>query len=88
MTKKMAVIAVEFDDPEGNFGDVVDFATYAEIVLGRQLKDLDLTVYATPEDLVSDAKLGIGVFAENRENAGEPLKPVTTNAATSVQPLR
>ena len=86
MAKKMAVIAVEFDDPDDNFADASDFAFYVECSLNK-LNDLDVTVYSTPDDLAQDTAEGYGIFAENRENAATPIQCDAAAAYTqSVKP--
>ncbi len=86
MAKKMAVIAVEFDDPDDNFEDASDFAVYVESRLNK-LNDLDVTVYSTPDALAQDAAEGYGIFAENRENAGMSIQSAAEVAyAQSVKP--
>lgn len=74
MTKKMAVIAIEFDDPEGSYLDGTDLATDVEMILGQAgFKGLDVTVYPTPAELAADTADGVGIFAEGRPDAGEVL---------------
>jgi len=74
MTKKMALIAVEFDDPDNNFEDASDLATFVGGVLGKDLKGLDVTVYSSPQALVEDAKDGHGIYANDRTDGGVPIR--------------
>jgi hypothetical protein len=79
MVKKLAVITVEFDDPEDNFEDASDFATYVEGKLD-DLNGLEVLVYSTPSALAADTTEGLGIFAENRENAGVPIRSAAEEA--------
>lgn len=84
MTRKMAVIAVEFDDPEGNFEDASDLATYVSTLDG--LKNLNVLVYSSPAALVVDSAEGFGIFAEGREDGATPINSAAEEAYVQSQP--
>jgi hypothetical protein len=74
MTKKMALIAVEFDDPDNNFEDASDLATFVDGLLSQRLTGVDVTVYSTPEAVLADTNDGVGIFAKDRSGAAESIK--------------
>lgn len=84
MTRKMAVIAVEFDDDEENFENASDLASYVEVHLSG-LNKIDVTVYATPEALVEDSQDGFGIYAFDRENPATPIGSVAETAHVNAQ---
>ena len=67
MAKKVAVVVVEFDDPEENFETAADFATYVDIVM-HELRGKDVTVYVNPEELVLDTEEGNTPFSDGRQD--------------------
>lgn len=73
MTKKMALIAVEFDDADNNFEDASDLATYVDGLLSKDLKGVDVTVYSSPEAALEDSKDGLGIFATARTEGRTPI---------------
>lgn len=83
MSRKKAVIAIEFDDSEDHIADCGDLATVAEAVFRRAgFKGLDVTVYATPEALVKDSEEGYGIFADG--NGSEELPVVEERSRPAV----
>lgn len=80
MTKKMALIAVEFDDADNNFEDASDLATYVDGLLSKELQGVDVTVYSSPEAALADANDGLGIFAKGRTGGG-----VSINSAAEAE---
>lgn len=72
MTRKMAVIAIEFDDDEENYENASDLAEFVESHLSG-LNKINVNVYATPEALVEDSRDGFGIYAYDRENSATPI---------------
>lgn len=70
MTRKLAVIAVAFDDPEDDIQDTSDMATWVQTALG--IGGVDVTVYSSPEALVADTAEVNSVFSEGRQGTPVP----------------
>lgn len=83
MTKKKALVLVEFDDPEDDFTDTTHFAQYIAAVTG-ELKGGDVTVYANPGDLMADIDKGYSIFAPGNSDAVE--LPVEAETSTGSVP--
>lgn len=74
MAKKMAVVTIEFDDPEDSIETCSDLATDIEVMLGRTwMKNADVTVYSTPEDLALDTAEGLSIYADCRPDRANPV---------------
>jgi hypothetical protein len=86
MVKRAAILIVEFDDEDEMFNDAADFSTFCDQALRPHLSGLDVTVYATPEDLILDTAEGFTVFSPDQRSDTEFFSPTLQETQPAPKP--
>lgn len=75
--RKIALVAIAFDDPENDIDETADLATWVEAAMGKSARNVSATAYSNLKALQEDVADGFDPFADDVAAGAQEVKPTT-----------